>query len=130
MSIVGGCRSVDQIEAGVSFDAFGGHGVDVTFSEDEVVVASHLDLVAVFGVEQHLVADFDAADVRPAATTSAQASRLLTWAVAGIRMSCRGRALALVGCGICTRMRSASILIGCLFSTCGALASPDPTLRR
>ena len=39
-----------------SFEAFGGDGVDVALAEDDVVVAADLDLVAVLGVEQHLVA--------------------------------------------------------------------------
>ena len=38
--------------------------MDVALAQDEVVVAADLDLVAVLGVEQHLVADLDGAHVR------------------------------------------------------------------
>jgi serine/threonine protein kinase/DNA-binding winged helix-turn-helix (wHTH) protein len=60
------CRSrdaVSEVEAGAGFDALGGDGVEVALAEHDVVLALDLDLVAVVGAEQHLVADLGAADV-------------------------------------------------------------------
>src|SRR5215207_3784617 len=52
-----------EIEAGGSLDPFGGDGVDVALAQDNVLVAAHLDLVAVVGREQDLVTDLHAAHV-------------------------------------------------------------------
>src|SRR5438874_2463230 len=38
--------------------------MDVALAKDEVLLASHLDLIAVLGIEQHAVAGFDPAHVR------------------------------------------------------------------
>src|SRR5262245_38235326 len=62
----------------------------------------------------------------PVATTSAQVSRLLTWAVAGIRMPDRLRRSP-SDAGTWTRTRSLSILIGCL--SWSAAIAPDRTRR-
>ena len=47
------------------FEALGGDRVDVALAQDEVVGAPHLDLVAVLGVEQHLVAHLHGPHVGP-----------------------------------------------------------------
>src|SRR4029453_13368157 len=89
--------------------------VDVALAQDDVVIAPDLDLVAVLGVEQHLVPDLHGPDVGadghhlgprqplghlggrgdgdgaargagPAAPPPPPASRLDIWAVAGMRM--------------------------------------------
>src|SRR5262249_45459270 len=44
-----------QVQPGPAGHPLGGHGVDVALAEDQVVLPLNLDLVAVLGVEQHLV---------------------------------------------------------------------------
>jgi len=63
----------------------------------------------------------------PTATASAQVSRRLIWAVAGIRMPARERRSPSVG-EICTMTRSKSTVMGCLSSALPALACPAPFL--
>ena len=53
-----------EVEAGASLvEAGGGHGVDIPFPQDEVVSTPYFHLVAVLGVEQHLVARLHSADI-------------------------------------------------------------------
>ena len=53
-----------EVEAGGALvEPLGSDGVDVAFAQDDVVGAAHFDLVAVFGVEQHLVAGLHAPHV-------------------------------------------------------------------
>jgi len=54
-------RPVDPAD---SFESLGGDGVDVALAQDDEVLAPDLDLVAVLGVEQHLVAGLHRPDVR------------------------------------------------------------------
>ena len=44
-------------------ESFGGNCVDIALAQHDVVGAVHLDLIAVFRIEQHLVASFDVADI-------------------------------------------------------------------
>src|SRR5579862_431441 len=52
-----------EVEPGPVSDPFGGDGMDVALTQDQVVLALHLDLEAVLRVEQHLIAGLDGAHV-------------------------------------------------------------------
>ena len=95
------------------FEALGGDGVDVALAQDDVVLAPDLDLVAVLGVEQHLVARLHGPHVRADADDLGPHSRLPIWAVAGMRMPPVDRRSPSLLRSF-TRMRSFSILIGSL----------------
>jgi len=56
--------SQSEVEAGAAFlETLGSDGVDVALAQDDVVVAPDLDLVAVLGVEEDLIAGLERADV-------------------------------------------------------------------
>src|SRR5262245_13139290 len=52
-----------EVEPRGPLDSAGGHGMDVAFAKDQVVLAAHFDLVPVFGAEQHPIALLDGPDV-------------------------------------------------------------------
>lgn len=55
---------VSQVKTGARVHTLGCNSMDVALSEYEVVIALDLDLVAVFGIEQHHVTGFDRSDAR------------------------------------------------------------------
>ncbi|CAM5434863.1 hypothetical protein SFUMM280S_06484 [Streptomyces fumanus] len=98
-----------------ALEAVGGHGVQVALAHEHVPDAAHLDLGAVLRVVQHPVPGSTVRTFCPTATTSAQASRRPTAAVAGIRMPPpERRSPSLVSCR--TSTRSCSIRMGSLSS--------------
>src|SRR6059058_6000902 len=53
MGVGVGTAETLEVEAGGAFDPLCRHGVNIALSQDEVVLAPNLHLVAVLGVEQH-----------------------------------------------------------------------------
>ena len=49
-----GARS--EVEAGTAVEAGGSHGMDVTLTQDDVLLALYFDLEPIFGIEQDVVA--------------------------------------------------------------------------
>src|SRR3981189_21605 len=57
-------QRASEVEAGAPVDSLRGHRVDVTLTQDHVLLALDLDLEPVLRVEEDLVPDLDRADVR------------------------------------------------------------------
>lgn len=56
-------RGSEVETGGALVESFGGNRVDIALAQHDVVGAVHLDLIAVFRIEQHLIARFDVADI-------------------------------------------------------------------
>ena len=94
------------------FDPFGGDGVQVALAQHDVVLALDLDLVAVVGAEQHLVADLGAAHVLAERHDLAPHEPLGHLGRGRDEDAAGRRALAVLLARACTSSRSLSILIG------------------
>jgi hypothetical protein len=54
---------LSEIEAGVAINSAGSNGMDVTFTQHDVINTAHFDFITVFGPEKNAVTDLATTDV-------------------------------------------------------------------
>jgi uncharacterized protein len=94
---LGAHRDLQVQTGGAGLDAGSCDGVHIALAQDQEVVALHLDLVTIFGAEQHLVALLGATDVWPRANDLTPHQPLLLLGGSGNENPAATTALGLVG---------------------------------